>query len=215
MTQDNTKKLPKPPALMKNPRQVTEMFEALADPRVRMSEEKFRTKYLPFVSTVPVPPEVISEMCQRLSKVRGGAAVTVKDLRANIISEWIKDIGKNTPYIECDIVDNAGNVLFTVPPLATNKINVLDPRLPLHRAIEHAENEATVLHELGEKVLQETLLPAIVKHDTKLDMIDQWNKIYAYYDLPLIETNKKAENSESEQLKSNNEDVTSDPNDYY
>ena len=104
--------------------------------------------------------------------------------------------------------------MFTVPPIATNKINVLDPRLPLHRAIEHDENEASILHELGEKVLHDTLIPAIVKHDTKLDTIDQWNKIYAYYDLPLIETKKKAEDNEPEQ-NSTNDNSTSDPNDFY
>lgn len=164
------------------------MFDALLAPvKKRMKLNTFQTKFLPFLSSIPIPAEDIAVMIQTMER-KTGQRCSVDDLHANLLNEWLDDLGQNIGigYVEVDVVDADGTVVYTVPPLLDNSEDVLLDDINIAALTEQAINQSKVLPAQGIKFINTHILPFIRRPEIKSRYIDMWNKIYTYHGLPLI-----------------------------
>lgn len=154
-------------------------------PRRRLSLELFSAKYLPFFTLNAIPKEHVNFMLDRMSR-QTGAEHTERDLIGNLISEWFSEIGN--PYIECDIVNKEGKIVYTIPPLFDQSREAIsDGQANVSQLIEQVANNAKVHHQLGVNHMNKHLLPLVTNPHYSLQYFEMWNKVFAYHDLPLYD----------------------------
>lgn len=96
-----------------------------------------------------------------------------------------------SPFKELDIVDNHGNVLFTVPPLYDGEsIRILDPtgekenKTRLLNVMSNANLLRNRSEAEAEKYVQANMVGRLAKVESKLKLFNyalRWNTIYSYY----------------------------------
>lgn len=139
----------------------------------RISVEAFRHCFLPFFLGEDVAPEV--------TQGRG---------QPNL-GHWIALAGG--PYNEVDLIDDKGVVVLTVPPALDNETldhSIHDKAASMQEAILTAREILTHSPQMANKHLEHLYaheLKRLVIKPFDIDHIIAWNKIYAYFDKPLIE----------------------------
>lgn len=167
----------------KNDKEMLKVFEVLNQPiRATMSESYFVTNFLPFLKRTPIPEEDINQMLFRMEQ-QTGQKHTEKDLIANMIGHWIERVG--SVYYECDVQDETGKTIYTVPPLCDD-YEVFDQFTSEHIAaiLEHANKQAEIIPDMGTQYLLDNVVNRVQKNTNGGKYVEAWNKIYAYYGLP-------------------------------
>lgn len=158
-------------------------LEYLTTPRMaRMAESVFRVKFLPFFRLEGLTKETLDGLLAGIHKSidpRPDEAT----LRSIIIREYLTEIGDvRNAYNEIEVYDSEGKVVFTLPPLFVRTEGpLLDPRVPLDRVLTQAANQALVHQKLGDRVIEENLIPFIATSEVSSEWVEQWNRVYAYY----------------------------------
>ena len=184
------------------PEQLTEresrmLNTLLIPPRKQMPLAVFEKEFLPFLSSVPVPPEVIEAMLDRMRR-QTGQEHNVNDLTGNLLNQWMEyHQTPGAPYMYVD-VKVGEDVVYTVPPL-------LDNREVMHEAVDarmlasitnQSSNLSLIHANLADAYVKENLLPLINPAEPNPEFLKMWNIIYEYHNLPLI----KLENGEFKPL---------------
>lgn len=178
---------------MMPPERLTEREERmlatlLTPPRKTMPLNLFEKDFLPFLSSVPVPPEVVEAMLQRMHR-QTGQNHTVADLTGNLLNQWMEyHQTPGAPYMHVDITVGE-DVVYVVPPLLHNR-DVLDPSVDaraLATITTHSSNLSYIHAGMADKFIKESLLPLVVKPEPNPEFLKMWNIIYEYHGLPLVD----------------------------
>ena len=150
--------------------------------RNKLHEPIFRQYFLPFfINTVPPSPN------------------------NNAYAYWVGVAG--SPTSEVDVVDDDGNVLFTVPALLnTNSLEILQSR---HRGpsvkdmyLEYAQMSqglAPVATNVWNRGLYEKMQDIITPNNSAMESdVEKWKKIYAYYNLTPVQNTTVVNNAPTE-----------------
>lgn len=179
--------LPMPPDDRLTDREMRMMDSLLTIPRRKMPLSLFEKEYLPFLSSVPVPKEVVEAMLARMSRITNQPH-TVQDLTGNLLNQWMEyHQSPGAVYMMVDIMHEE-QVVYTVPPLLENRnvlVDGVDNQL-LHQLTNHSANLATVYAGLADKFVKDELLPLIVPGNINPEHVEMWNRIYDYHNLPRI-----------------------------
>lgn len=181
-----------PEGMQVNDPKISEAFEILGNiAKPVMSEQKFREKYLPFLKLEPIPQEHIDFLLEKMRAVTGRVKHTEKDLIGNLTNEWLTDVG--SMYADVDIVDEKGEVIFTVPAFFDRAQTPIKDAGSFARNAEHAALQAEVMPTEATRFINKTMLPLVNGTITNVEYAEKWNKIYRYYDLPLFKINGSSE----------------------
>ncbi len=118
---------------------------------------------------------------------------------SQILNTWIGIAGN--PGNPVDIVNDANEVLFRVPPLfPTDFINNTPERpLPYDGIIQQYETRAAVLPEVGKQFLDQALnvtKKTVMTTNTNVEKYkDMWNNVFNHYNIPI----PNGDNSKKEQ----------------
>ena len=137
---------------------VTRLYdEILNTARARFPESKFRTLFAPyFMGEKEIPSN------------------------SDFYTAWIGIAG--SPQAEVDIVDDKGNVVFTVPSLIDSSIINISGKTHLEDISREAELHYQRLKAEGDKFSNEVMVPEVKKlisGETKAK--EKWEKIARYY----------------------------------
>lgn len=174
------------------PEQLTEresrmLNTLLTPPRKQMPLAIFEKEFLPFLSSVPIPSEVIQAMLDRMKR-QTGQEHTVSDLTGNLLNQWMEyHQTPGAPYMYVD-VKVGDEVVYTVPPL-------LDNREVMHEAVDarmlasitnQSSNLSLIHANLADQYVKDNLLPLINPAEPNPEFLKMWNIIYDYHNLPNI-----------------------------
>jgi len=154
-------------------RQTEEFVKQARQQHNRISVEAFRHCFLPFFLGEQVAPEV------------------TRGLPQPDLGHWIAIAGG--PYNKVDLVDSAGNVVLTVPPAMDSETldhSIHDKSASMYEGIATAREILTHSPHKANKHLEHLYaheLSRLVVKPLDIDHIIAWNKIYAYFDKPMIE----------------------------
>lgn len=175
------------------PEQLTEresrmLNTLLTPPRKQMPLAVFEKEFLPFLSSVPVPPEVIEAMLDRMRR-QTGQEHNVNDLTGNLLNQWMEyHQTPGAPYMYVD-VKIGDDVVYTVPPLLDNREvmhEVVDARM-LASITNQSSNLSLIHANLADAYVKENLLPLINPAEPNPEFLKMWNIIYEYHGLPLVD----------------------------
>lgn len=171
--------------------QMLNTFDAIEKliPRAKMAESVFRRKYLKFLSSVPLPEDEIKVVLDELSR-KTGRTCTPKDLQVNLINEWISDTTDNSTgsgiLCETDVYNEEGQIIFTVPAFAhSTDIPEQASDLIVKAAIEAGVTYHTDILRANQ-IISTRIAPLMPKRTDNKAYTAAWNKIYQYYELPLL-----------------------------
>ncbi len=118
---------------------------------------------------------------------------------SNALNTWIAIAGN--PGNCVDIINDANEVLFRVPPLFPTDFinNTPEKPLPYDGIIHQYENHAAVFPEMGKRFLSQALdytKKTVVSENNNVDKYkEMWNKIFEYYNIPAFQSGSKKENT--------------------
>lgn len=194
-------------------KRMAEAFDILLQPVTeRMSLALFQKKYLPFLTLNPIPQEAVDAMLLNMSS-KTGANHTTRDLIGNLLNEWTNDIN-GTVFAEVEVYDGEGNIVYVVPPLLSNKEELIPRDLDIAQMVEHAGNQARILPEMGENFIRNEIIPLIRKPNMSERYKEMWNRIYKYHDLPLYPTSKNTEEANHTTTDVTGSEIIDDFNDF-
>ncbi len=182
-----------------NDEDILRAFDALLEPkRARMSLAVFTKKFLPFLSTVPIPKEKVDQMLETMSRrINSNYRPTPKELHINLMNEWMDAVV--SPFFEVEVFDADGNIVYIVPPILDNTTTISDRSESIPNLVEQAANQTKVYPRLGEEYINNHIIPLLNHAAMRPEYVDMWNKIYKYHGLPLIQE-KKAVDSETDEV---------------
>ena len=102
---------------------------------------------------------------------------------------WINDVAKS-PHNRVNIVDNRGNVLFTVPPLCNLSLDSMQDQLSAKMKYIQAEMNSNALKG---NMLLERLLPTFINFEPAIsgEFEKEWIAIFERYGLSHLLTKKE------------------------
>lgn len=128
-----------------------------------------------------------------------------EDKNLPVTTTWIAIAG--TPMNPVDIVDETGEVLYTVPPLMSSNFLRTNENLrgkSFNEIFTRARNQANRLPVLGDRVLAEEASQKLNKMDVKpsIEEYSNWNNIYERYGIKtaskLTNKNNNKQNQDDE-----------------
>lgn len=168
-----------------NDERMVSVFDTLLKPPVaKMQERVFVENFLPFLNPKGLPKEHVEQMLATM-EARTGNRHTEKDLIGNMMNQWLEYTGN--PYIECEVYDQEGKHIFTVPALFQRQDIIKETdaaRLP--ELIENAYNQSRVLPMMGTNFINQHISPLFHHPTLTAEFIKQWNVIFERYGMELL-----------------------------
>ena len=171
------------PANQQNTPIMEQALEFLTRPvRQTMREDIFERDFLPFFDLRGIEREIVDEMLADMERSTG-LKQTERDLVGNMISRWMGYV--RSAYLETDIVNPEGKILFSVPPLLRSPDEIIScSGEKMAQLIETANNHYNVHPNEGNKFFINRILPNLVTHHISIEELQKWNIIFDYYGLP-------------------------------
>lgn len=159
----------------------------LTPPRKQMPLSTFEKDFLPFLSSVPVPADVIEAMLARMER-QTNQKHTVSDLIGNMLNSWMEyHATPGAPYMYVEVLQGQ-DVVYVVPPLLDNREVLLDgvTAQTLTAIASQSANLSMIHANLADNFVKENLLPLVTKAEPNPEYLKMWNIIYEYHGLPLL-----------------------------
>lgn len=171
------------PANDQNTPVMVQALEFLTRPvRQSMREEVFERDFLPFFDLRGIDSEVVQEMIGDMERSTG-LKQTESALVGNMISRWMNSV--RSAYLETDVVNAEGKILFAVPPLLRSPDDIISiGGEKMAQLIETANNHYNVHPVEGDNFFKKRILPHVIQHTVSIEEIKKWNLIFDYYGLP-------------------------------
>lgn len=172
------------PANQQNTEAVAEALELLTRPVTQsMRLDVFERDFLPFFDLRGIEKEVVDEMLDDITRNCEGIRKTEKALIQNVMNNWLSKV--RSPFLETNIIDREGNIVFVVPAILRSPENPVDlPAAELFQRVETGINMYNVLPQSGNNFFRNNILPYVKEGKMEMKEYLQWNKIFDHYGMP-------------------------------